>query len=161
MGALGRPAHHEFSDPTHSFESAAIASPAEKQEREFAAARRARARETRREQESTAVEQLRADTQRELHAIRRQAAAQAEAVGEALGVHGDKIVDHIEKLVKQTQSDLFIAIERRFGEIMGRIDAILPDARPRPQPAKDFRFANEYDEAGVIDLPNPLKPRVN
>jgi hypothetical protein len=133
---------------------------AEKQEREFFAARRAKARETRREQESTAVEQLRAEMQRELHTIRQQAAAQTEAVGEALGVHGDKIVDHLEKLVKQTQSELFIAIERRFGEIMGRIDAVLPGARPQPQPVKEFRFANEYDEGGTIDLPNPLK-RVN
>jgi hypothetical protein len=128
---------------------------AEKQEREFAAARRARARETRREQESATVEQLRTEMQLELRAIRQQAAVQAEAVGEALGAHGDKIVDHVEKLVKQTQSDLFIAIERRFGELMGRIDALLPDTRPRPQPAKEFRFANE--EGGAIDLPNPLK----
>jgi hypothetical protein len=133
---------------------------AEKQEREFSAARRARAREERREQESATVEQLRTEMQLELRAIRQQAAAQIEAVGEALGVHGDKIVDHVEKLVKQIQSDLFIAIERRFGEIMGRIDAIMPDARPRPQPAKEFRFANEFDDGGAIDLPNPLK-RVN
>jgi hypothetical protein len=32
-------------------------------------------------------------------------------------------------------------------------DAIAPGARP--QPAKDFRFANERDE--VVDLPNPLR----
>jgi hypothetical protein len=148
--------HWEYGRTTR---SSAIAKPP-RNRKENLPARRARARETRREQESTAIEQLRAETQRELHAIRQQAAVQAEAVGEGLGAHGDKIVDHIEKLIKQTQSDLFIAIERRFGEIMGRIDAVLPDARPRPQQAKEFRFANEHDEGGVIDLPNPLK-RVN
>jgi hypothetical protein len=38
---------------------------------------------------------------------------------------------------------------------MGRIDALLPDARPRPQSSKDFKFANERDD--VVDLPNPLR----
>jgi hypothetical protein len=124
---------------------------AERQEREFAQARRRRDREQR-ANERTAVDQLRAEMRRELSEIRRQAEVQVEAVGEAIGECSDKTVDHVEKVIKQVESQLWVAIERRFGELMGRLDALLPDARPRPQSAK---FANERDV--VVDLPNPLR----
>jgi hypothetical protein len=108
-----------------------------------------------------AVDRLRAEMQRELSELRsemcRRAEMQLEAVGEAIGDYSDKTVDHVEKLIKQVEGQLWIAIERRFGELMGRIDAILPDARPRS--TKDFKFNNERDD--VVDLPNPLRRGMN
>jgi hypothetical protein len=37
---------------------------------------------------------------------------------------------------------------------MGRLDALVP-----PEQRRNFRFANEPDPDGVVDLPNPLAPR--
>jgi hypothetical protein len=53
------------------------------------------------------------------------------------------------------QNELFSTVERRFGELMGRLDAFMPE-RPR---AKDFKFAGEREDDGPLDLPNPLRPR--
>jgi hypothetical protein len=76
-----------------------------------------------------------------------------EATGEALGTYGNRIADHTEKLVRDIQNELQVAIERRFGEIMGRLDAILPDTTRRAE--KTFKFATEDDGDIVNDLPNP------
>ena len=103
-----------------------------------------------------AVDQLRAEMQRELAnrrgEVHRQSEVRLEAVGEVIGEYSDRTIDHVEKLIKQIESQLWVAIERRFGELMGRIDAILPDARARS--TKDFKSANEHDD--IVDLPNPL-----
>jgi hypothetical protein len=133
---------------------------AERQEREFAQARRERERKER-QKEQTAVDRLWVEMRRELASIRseldRRFDVQVEAVGEAIGEYSDKVVDHVEKTIRQVESQLWVAIERRFGELMGRLDAILPDARPRSQPTKDFKFSNERDDDHVVDLPNPLR----
>jgi len=71
-----------------------------------------------------------------------------------------RVVAHTEKLVRDIQNELTVAIERRFGELMGRIDAILPDTRSRSQPTKDFKFSSERDDADVIDMPNPIVRKV-
>jgi len=63
----------------------------------------------------------------------------------------------IEGLLDALERKLFVSIERRFGEAMGRLDAISPDARSR---SKDYKFANERDDGGPVDLPNPLTPLV-
>ena len=101
---------------------------------------------------------LRAELQREIAALRAEMTQQSnlmlEAAGQALGDISNKILDRVEGTVDKIESELRILTERRFGEAMGRLDAILPD-RPRPRPTKDFRFANETDD-GVVDLPNPL-----
>jgi hypothetical protein len=63
-------------------------------------------------------------------------------------------------MVTQIEDQLFTLVERRFAELMGRIDAIAPDARR----AKEFRFAAEKSNDGddaVVDLPNPLGRRLN
>jgi hypothetical protein len=68
------------------------------------------------------------------------------AAGQALGDISNRILDRVESMVNRLECDL----RRQFGEAMGRIDAIAPDARPR---SKDFKFADE----DVTDLPNPLR----
>jgi DNA anti-recombination protein RmuC len=131
---------------------------AERQEEERAHCRRELKREEQRAREQHSIDQLRAEVQREIAALRSEMTQQGnlmlEAAGQALGEISNKILDRVEGTVDKIESELRILTERRFGEAMGRLDAILPD-RPRPRPTKDFRFANETDD-GVVDLPNPL-----
>ena len=47
-----------------------------------------------------------------------------EATGTALGEFSNKKLDHVEKLIKQTTDQLWVTVERRFGELMGRPDAL-------------------------------------
>jgi DNA anti-recombination protein RmuC len=119
---------------------------------------RARCKRELKVEESARDDQLRAELQREIATLRAEMVQQSnlmlEAAGQALGDISNKILDRVEGAVDKIESELRILTERRFGEAMGRLDAILPD-RPRPRPTKDFRFANETDD-GVVDLPNPL-----
>jgi hypothetical protein len=126
----------------------------EQQEEDFAKARRERELEEQRERDENAVEVLRREMQAELSAIQTRLDAIGDATGEALAEYSDKTFEHVENVIRKTQSEMFVLVERRFGELMGRIDAFLSE-RPRPQPAKDFRFANEPRD-DVVDLPNPL-----
>jgi hypothetical protein len=77
------------------------------------------------------------------------------ATGEALGVYGGKICAHLEKAIRELQDEVFSKVARKFGEAMGRLDALVSGVPSRSQSTKDFRFANETDD-GVVDLPNPL-----
>jgi len=78
-----------------------------------------------------------------------------ETVGIALGEISNKMCDRFEASIDKLEGD----VRRCFGEAMGRIDALAPDARPRAR--SDFKFSHERDdEKGVIDLPNPLSPVV-
>jgi hypothetical protein len=85
---------------------------------------------------------------------RSQHEVQVQATGQALGEVQNEIIAHTNDLIGKIEHKLFTLVERRFGELMGRLDGFLPE-RPRP---KDFRFANERDD-GPTDLPNPLTPR--
>ena len=100
--------------------------------------------------EECARDQLREELQREIATLRAEMTQQSnlmlEAAGQALGDISNKILDRVEAAVNKLEGDL----RRQFGEAMGRIDAIAPDARSR---SKEFRFANE----DVTDLPNPLR----
>jgi hypothetical protein len=120
--------------------------------------RRAATRERRQREEESVIEGLRIEMRQEIASLRAEMNQQRElvleAAGQALGDISNKILDRVEGTVDKIESELRILTERRFGEAMGRLDAILPD-RPRPRPTKDFRFANETDD-GVVDLPNPL-----
>src|SRR6516164_1989428 len=109
---------------------------AAEQEEAFAKARRQREREERRERDkNSAVELLRAEMQVELSVIQSRIDAIGEATGEALAEYSDKAFEHIDNVIKKTQSELFVLVERRFGEIMGRIDAIAGgESRARSQP---------------------------
>jgi len=130
-------------------------------EEEAARQRRAEERERQRREEQTAVDQLRAEMQQELANLRNEMhqlhEVQIEATGEAIGEFSNKTLDHAEKMIRKIQNLLFVTIERRFGELMGRIDAIAPDARSRSRSTKDFKFSNERDDDNVADLPNPLR----
>jgi hypothetical protein len=101
---------------------------------------------------------LRAELQREIATLRAEMTQQSnlmlEAAGQALGDISNKILDRVEAAVNKLEGDL----RRQFGEAMGRLDAIAPDARSR---SKDFKFAGERDaDSDPVDLPNPLR-RVN
>jgi hypothetical protein len=130
---------------------------AAEQEERVARARRQREREERRERhESNAVAQLRAEMQVALADVRHKYEVQTEAVGQAMGEMSDQTIERVEQLVKKTQSEMFVLVERRFGELMGRIDAIaVGEPRARAQP-KDFKFVNEARDE-ILDLPNPLR----
>jgi hypothetical protein len=122
-----------------------------------AAERRAEERVQQQQQEKqTIVEQLRAEMAAlraemyELHEV------MIEATGEAVGQHGDKIVDCAEQFVKDNQRELFTLVEKRFAELQARLDGVLPEARAR---SRNFKFASEQsdgDTGDIIDLPNPL-----
>jgi hypothetical protein len=121
---------------------------------------RAKERERRQCEELNAVAQLRAETQREIANLRNEVhqmhEVAIEATGQALGEYGDKIIDHAAKMIEEIKHMLSGAIERRCGELMGRLDALAPGA---PSRSKSFKFANEPDD--VIDLPNPLRKGMN
>ena len=97
----------------------------------------AEARTHRRQAEPDAVSQLRAEMQRELGALLEELHALHEAalvsVGEALGDFSDKALSLTDKMVGEVRSMLTTEIARKHGELMGRIDAMLPDHRSRPR----------------------------
>jgi hypothetical protein len=83
--------------------------------------------------------------------------AALEAAGETIGEYSNKVVDYTEKAFKQFQTELWATIGRQYGELQGRLDAVLPDARSR---SKDFKFVGERDaDSEPVDLPNPLSRR--
>jgi hypothetical protein len=109
------------------------------------------------------IEVLRSELHAEIAAVRaevgRRAEIHVEAVGQVLGEVREKIADHVDQAIRDVQNQLFVTIERRFGELMGRIDAIAPDVKSRTK--GEFRFANERPERDdePVELPNPLPPR--
>jgi uncharacterized protein YicC (UPF0701 family) len=121
---------------------------------EWAHARRQRQREERRAQRD-AVDELRTELRAEIAAVQDDVVARYETLikanGEALGHVQADVLSDMREAIKKIERELFTLVERRFGELMGRLDAIAPGQRGRD---KSFRFANEPE-----DLPNPLRPR--
>jgi hypothetical protein len=70
-----------------------------------------------------------------------------EVANEAIEKVADKILDEVERRIRDVESKLFTTVDRRFGELMGRIDGLLDSRRSFK------RFANETT-ADVADLPN-------
>jgi hypothetical protein len=106
-----------------------------------------------------AIDQLRAELRQEVANLRGEMEAQKQllldATGEALGQLSNKTCDLAERQINDLQRELTTTIARHYGELAGRIDALLatsPDARPR---SKDFKFSNERDD-GIVDMPSPL-----
>src|SRR5215471_16187278 len=126
---------------------------AERQEAE----RRAAKRDLRRSEEHDTVAHLRADMQHEIANLRAEMQHQREfllnAVGQALGEISNKMCDRAEASIAKLENE----IARKFGETMGRLDALAPDVRSR---SKRYEFANERgdEQKAIIDLPNPLTP---
>jgi len=116
-----------------------------------------RKRELRRSSEHDTVAHLRADMQHEIANLRAEMQHQREflldAVGQALGELSNKICDRAEASIAKLENE----IARKFGETMGRLDALAPDVRSR---SKRYEFANERgdEQKAIIDLPNPLTP---
>jgi hypothetical protein len=124
--------------------------------------RKAEARMQQRQAEQSAVDQLRAEVQevqQEIASLRAERLQEREfvfeVVGTAIGEFSNKQLDHVEKAIKEIRNMLSVAIERRYGELMGRIDAILPDHRSRAE--KSFKFSSERTDGGNLlnDLPDP------
>lgn len=124
---------------------------AERAEKERAAAKC----ETRR-LDPTIVDQLRAELQREITALRSEMAQQKElifdAVGQALGEISNKVCDRFEASINKLEGD----VRRQFGEAMGRIDALAPDVRSR---SKRYEFANERDDERELSICRTRSPR--
>jgi hypothetical protein len=106
-----------------------------------------------------AIDQLRAELRQEVANLRSEMEAQKQllfdATGEALGMLCDKTLNLAETTIRDIQREMSTTIARHYGELAGRIDALLatsPDARPR---SKDFKFSNERDD-GVVEMPSPL-----
>ena len=95
--------------------------------------------------------QLRAELQQEIANLRAEMLqlheVQIEATGTTLGEYGGKIYDHFQKAIRELQSEVFSEIARKFGEAMGRLDAVALDARSR---SKRYEFANERDDGDVV-----------
>jgi hypothetical protein len=122
----------------------------EERDAEWARAKRQRQREEQRVQHD-AVDAVRAEVDALRQECDQRYEGQMDAIGRALG----ETVNDLHDVIKQVQNELFALVERRFGELMGRLDGILPE-RPRP---KDFKFAGERDDNSPVDLPNPLRRR--
>jgi hypothetical protein len=76
--------------------------------------------------------------------------------GEALGDFSDKAVNLMDKTVNEVRDMLTTEIARKFGEVQGRIDAMLPDHRSRDRSEKRFEFASEKDDGDLLhDVPGP------
>jgi hypothetical protein len=115
---------------------------------------RARAqRELRREQQTDSLTQLRADMGAEFESVRAEMTARqeclSEAVGQVLEENAEAAVDCIERAVKKVHNELFSLIERRFGELTGRVDALMGSSGK----ARSEKFRSKESP---VDLPNPL-----
>jgi hypothetical protein len=127
---------------------------AERQEEEFAQARRKREREERGAVATTDAARLRAELEAwraKQTKVRQQEMA---AVGEFIAECMDKVVDRFEEHSARMRNAIMDAIEARFTAL----EMQLRTAESRAKGA--FQFAREKEDAGVIvDLPNPLRPR--
>jgi hypothetical protein len=75
--------------------------------------------------------QQEADTKRVLAMV-------SKAAGEVFGECGNKLINnlsnillkHVEKLVRDTHSQLFALVDKRFAELQARLEGFLPDRDP-------------------------------
>lgn len=134
------------------------------QDQQRAEAQAAMRREERRETKTLHNAQLRTelhDAITELRADMEYANdVHTDAVGGALGELRGEVRDHIETVLKEIrteyrslESQLFQLVERKFGELAGRLDAAGVPDRSRAK-ADSFRFAGEKSNDDD-DLPNP------
>jgi|SRR6516225_227291 hypothetical protein len=101
------------------------------------------------QQEHDAIEVLR----REIDDVRTEAKTRIdvslEVIADKVCEAGDRILDVTEQKILAAKNEMFALVDRRFGELMGRLDGFLSDTRSRR-----FRgFANE-SEAEIAELPN-------
>jgi len=117
-----------------------------------------RKREREQEREHSEVEALRTELRQavaDLHSeLERRDAVTTEAVGTAIGEHGDKIIDRAEQFVRDIQREFLSLVEKRLAELAVRFDSVLPEVRARVD--RNFKFSSERDDGDVIDMPSPL-----
>src|SRR5262245_7341922 len=119
-------------------------------------ARRAAKRERQQSEQQCVIDQLRAEMRREIGGLRDEMYKlhedANEAAGTVIGDYSNRVRDVMHEAIKELKTE----VARKFGELMGRIDA-LSGAPSRPRPTKDFRFSHERDDDDVSDLPNPVR----
>jgi hypothetical protein len=85
------------------------------------------------------INKLFADLRREIDAqqeadIKRMLAAVSKAAGEVFGECGTKLgtnlLERVERLARDTRSELFALVDKRFAELQARLDVFLPDRDP-------------------------------
>ena len=113
-----------------------------------------RRREERQAQQQDAVAELRTELTKEVADLRDELRISRETIidvtGEAMEKLANKIFDEVDQKILAVETKLFDYAAKRFGELMGRIDAILPERRSFK------RFANE--SIADDELPNWRKP---
>jgi hypothetical protein len=112
--------------------------------------------------EQTAVAELRSEMHGEIARLRSELQAQheisTEAVGTAIGQYGERVFADAEQLSREVQHDLVLLIEKRFAELLARINTI--GSQTPNERKKDFRFANEpAPENEPVDLPGGFLQR--
>jgi hypothetical protein len=128
----------------------------ERQEQEFAAARRERQRQERQEQrrsvEAAEREQLRSELHAELAKLAERREIDSQAVGEAIAATADELVLRFEEHAARMRSSILDAFDARCTALEAQLKAVEGRAAKA-----DFRFARERDAGEVIDMPNPLR----
>jgi hypothetical protein len=106
--------------------------------------------------EQTAVAELRSEMHGEIARLRSELQAQheisTEAVGTAIGQYGERVFADAEQLSREVQHELVLLIEKRFSELLTRIDTIGSQAPSEPR--KDFKFTSEQ-QAGDTKPADP------
>ena len=141
---------------------------AERRERELAAEREREEQRTE-SREATLlraeVEALRSELQQlrdEIDARRQDDLKNLADVTSSVADVIERLPDWIESVAKKSHIELRALIAERFGELLGQINAIMPDARSRAAKGESFEFANERqerDDDAITELPNPLARR--
>jgi hypothetical protein len=129
----------------------------EEQQEASARARRERIARAQREQCDT-IDVLRNELRAEIDALRQESDqrydVQMKAIGQVIG----ETANHMDDAITKVQNELFALVERRFGQLIGRIEVMVPGER-----GKDFKFADERDKGerddDVMISPNPLPRR--
>ena len=83
------------------------------------------------------AEQQEADIKRVLTAV-------SEVAGQVFYEHSNKLgnnlsnklLEHVEKLVRDTRSELFALVDKRFAELQERLNSFLPDREPEIGPRR-------------------------
>jgi hypothetical protein len=109
-----------------------------------------RRREEQQAQQQDTVAELRTELTKEVADLRDELKVSRETIidvtGEAMEKLANKIFDDVDQKILAVETKLFDYAAQRFGELMGRIDAILPERRSFK------RFANE--SIADDELPN-------
>jgi hypothetical protein len=125
-----------------------------REEEKRAARKRAEERKHQQYETQATAEQLRAEMADIRAEMNRLYDVMLEAAGTALGEISDKTCDWAEKLIRELQGEMTTSIARVHGELMGRIDNLMPE--PRARAKSEFKFAAERDDGDIIDMPSPL-----